>query len=82
VRSIALVVVGLLVAFGPHFALQVYEMKRWRRETRRDGGWLAMRLDGEYQRAARRSGRAYLVIPALLWFLCCFVILSFLLDTL
>ena len=72
----------LLFAIGPVVALHVYEMRQWRRETGRKGGYLAMRYDSEYQRAARQSGRAYLFLPAMLWFLFGFVVFSMVLDAL
>ena len=75
-------ILALLFAIGPAVALHVYEVRRWRRETGRKGGYLAMRFDSDYQREARQSGRAYLILPAMLWFLFGFVVLSMFLDAL
>lgn len=65
-----------LIAIGPAIALSVYEMQRWRRETGRKASWLAMRYDSDYQRAARRSGRAYLSLLIIPWFFLWFVVCS------
>jgi hypothetical protein len=69
------------VGIGPAVALSVYEYRRWRSETGRRG-WLAMRFDHGYWRAARRSGRVYLGLLAGLWFLFCSIIFGSLLDAL
>lgn len=75
-------ILALLFAVGPAVALHFYEIRHWRRETGRKGGYLAMRFDADYQRAARHSGRAYLMVPAMLWFLFGFVVFSHFLDAL
>jgi hypothetical protein len=75
-------ILTFLFAIGPVVALHVYEVRRWRRETGRKGGYLAMRFDSDYQRAERQSGRAYLFLPAMLWFLFGFGVFSHFLDAL
>jgi hypothetical protein len=73
---------AFVAAVGPAVALHVYEVRRWRRETGRRGGWLAMRYDTDYQREARRTGRAYLGLLMIPWFLFGMVIFGNLLDAL
>ncbi|MES2434517.1 MAG: hypothetical protein V4586_11910 [Pseudomonadota bacterium] len=81
----AVVIFFLVAGIAPQVMLSIYEYRRWKNETEyrrwknetgRHGLW-SHHWDFAYKRAARRSGRAYLQILTMGWFLICWVGLSF-----